>query len=273
MPGFTFQGKGKMSGKTRGRPKGSKNKTKNPGLLIDFSKKVKKVVNRMSEKRQQNFASTMDVGAYTSAIVANMIIPISPYGGFISISQGDGQGNRQGNRIRTHSAVLKGVIYPNPYNATTNPNPGPFDIRMWFFSVKNSATRPTTLPGFFQAGSSSQTPVGDLTDMTRVINQDVYTYRGHRTYKLGAASYNAPATGELPAFSYQSNNDYKFNIIFSIDITKMLAKEYKFSDTNNTGQSSVFFWIEAVYARGGAQASTTLPAQMAYEITYTYTDL
>lgn len=270
MPKGKFTAKGNLfigPKRPRGRPKGSTSKKKAP----TFSAKVKKAVTKMAEKKIFNWHGTFDFGAYTSTVLSTFIIPISPYTGVVAISQGTGQANRIGDRIRTHSCILRGVITPKPWHATTNSSPQPQEVRIWFFSVKGVVQLPTTLGNFFQAGNSAQTPQGTISDLTRIINTDLYTYRGHRTFKIGTADF--AGSGGLVDYQYFANNDFKYNQRFTIDCTHMLSAEYKFSDTTNIPQSSTFFFIEAVNANGSGQATNQLVAQINYEIDYRFTDV
>lgn len=237
-----------------------------------LTKFIKKVMTRTEEKKMSESSDILSLAAYTSPNLPNQILPISPSDSSgIVIPQGTGQGERIGNRIRTHSCMLRGIIYPQPYDATLNPVPSPQEIRVWFFSKKFTSETPTTLPNFFQSANSSSAPVGTLIDLTRKINTDVYTYLGHRTWKLGFQVYGG--SGNTIQQQYYNNNDFKYNIKYTINLTKMIPKLIKFNDTDNQPTSkSVFMFWESVNANGFTQTTTTIPAEMQYTLDYTYTD-
>lgn len=239
---------------------------------VTLAKKVRAIIQRTEEKKVAQVTGTLIFGAYTSSSLVNNINPVTPYVPGIQILPGTGQGDRIGNKIRTVSHTINGVIVPNGYDAVLNPTPSPQEVRVWFFSLRNSNTLPATLPGFFQAGSSSQTPTGNLLDLTRKINTDVYIYRGHRTYKLGN-SINAASAGSLVARDHYANNDFKYNIKFNWNLTSMVPKNVTFNDSNNTATSKAVFWfIETVNADGTAQPAAALPATIYYTNMVTYTD-
>lgn len=276
MPSFNFKGSA-TTGRGRGRPKGSTNKKKlipfpKSGTTL-FNKKVKKVIQRQAEKKSQINTQSLTFGTYTSTSVGNQIIPVTPYDSVgITIPQGAPSGSRIGNSIRTVRQTITGVITPLPYNLTLNPFPKPLEFRVWFFSLRNSNTRPTTLADFFQQGSTSSAPQGNLLDLVYKINTDVYIYRGHRSYKLGYANYDG--TGQdLPSQSF-ANNDFKYNIRFTWDVTKMVPKIVKFNDNTNTATSKqVFMFFEVVNADGTVQQFSQLSASMYFQNSLTYTDL
>lgn len=238
-----------------------------------LTKFVKKVISRQEEKKVISFTDDVDVGAYTNITnIQNNIMPITPYAVTgVSIAQGVGQDQRIGNRIRTKSCWIRGVLLPNPYSATVNVIPTPQEIRVWFFSRKDSIVQPTSLPSFLQNGSGSGSPVGTVIDMTRMINSDAYVYRGHRTYKLGFSNYGG--TGTTVTQQSFTNNDFKFNVKFNINVTSMLPKQITYNDSDNTPYSkSVFMYWESVDADGSVQPATNLPSRLIYTTTFTYTD-
>lgn len=237
-----------------------------------LTKFIKKVMTRQEEKKTQTSFDIIELGAYTGTNMPAQIIPITPYdvSGPI-IAQGTGQGDRIGNKIRTVSCWVRGVIYPNPQGAN-NPNPMPQEVRVWFFSVKENISQPTSLPYFFQNGNTNSFPVGTLIDLTRMINTESYTYKGHRTYKVGFSNYGA--TGSQPLQQTFSNNDFKYNIKYNINVTGMIPKVIKFNDTdNNPTTKPVFMFWESVDANGDTQPITETPLQMNYTTTYVYTDV
>lgn len=234
-------------------------------------KLVKRIIKRQAETKISVFQDGFDIGPGT--IDANNIQPLTPYNAVgLDISQGDGQADRQGNRITVKSAVMRYTIYPAPYAATTNDTPRPQVVRMWFFSQKSSNTLlVTNPPQFIQTGNSSGTLSGTLLDLNRVLNNDEYTYLGHRTFKLGYSSYNG--TGPSAANEYFNNNDFKFFHQGTINLTKWFPKIIKYNDTDDNPNSKlVMMLIQTVHADGSSADPDDKTVLYNYEITLKYMD-
>lgn len=234
---------------------------------------VKQVVSRMAEKKVAIFQNGFGISGNTTQM-ASQIYPVTPYNSVgLTISQGGGQGDRQGDRIRTVRAILRYTIYPNAYHATINPVPTPQNIRIWFFGQKSSNTLlAVNPPNFAQTGDSSTTLNGSILDLNRVVNRDVYTYYGHRTHKLGYAINQA--TGAASSNAQFANNDYKLNIQGYVDMTRWFPKQIKYNDTDqNPNSKLIMMLVESVNADGSAQTTLGVyPANINYQITYHYTD-
>lgn len=253
--------------KKRGRPATKAIRQAKAAHMRSF---IKKVVDSRNEKKIAVYQTGFPFGGGS---LGSNIFPLTPYTGYMTIAQGTGQGDRIGDKVRVKSAIMRYTIYPNAYNATSNPTPVPQNIRIWFFSVKNSNTLLTTNPlNFIQTGNSSTTLSGTILDLNRVMNKDLYTYHGHRTHKVGIADFVA-TPGSTPSYGYYSNNDYKFNIQGFINLTDMFPAVIKWNDTGTVPSSNlVQFLIECVNADGSSQTSLITPCTMNYQVTMTYTD-
>lgn len=236
---------------------------------------VKKTVSRMAETKQVQFFTT-GVNIYNSdnANFALQTFPCTPYDGFLNVLQGVGQGQRIGNKIRIKNIRFKGTIWPNPYNATSNPNPVPVQIVFWFFcnrSFPNS--NPQSVTGFLQDGDSQRNLENNLSDLMSKVNTDQYRLLGKRIFKIGYAAYEG--TGIQPNFQAFHNNDFKLNKKFNIDITKMCYKNLRFNDdlTNIPRNRGVFCLAQAIAADGSSLPANVLPASMAFELTCKYQDI
>jgi len=236
---------------------------------------VKKVMARQEEVKFGSYTSIIGLSAYTNTTNrSNMIQVLTPYAvSGITIAQGTGQNDRIGNKVRIKSARLSGVIYPRPYGGN-NSSPTPQEVRIWFFTPKVSTAFPTSLPSFFQGSNNNAfAPLGNLIDLTVLLNSDVYTYRGQRTYKIGLSTMIGQSGVPASVMGY-TNNDFKYNARFNIDITSMLPKVIKWNDTDNTPYSTpVFFFIETVDADGSSQAVDQTPLEMSWTNTIRYTDI
>lgn len=242
-----------------------------------LTKFIKRVVQRTEEKKINSFVTTLtNLGAVTNSTFSiNNIFPITPYPTVgISITQGVGQGDRVGNRVRVVSSILRYTIFPKPYDSLLNATPQPQDVRLWFFSIKNTNDIPTTNPtDFVQSGSGSQALTGTIRDLNRVMNTDQFTYLGHRTHKVGIAAW-VTTPGLSSNYGAYSNNDYKFNVQGYINLTRMIPKVIKYDDTDTVPTSKACFClVEAVNADGTSQGVNTYPCTMTYQITMRYTDV
>lgn len=234
---------------------------------------IKRIVKReiarnVENKTFQVFDDNFDVLPSNSPGFDANIIPVTPFSGaYLTISQGLGQGQRIGNKIKVKKLTFKAIVYPKAYNASTNPTPAPVQIKFWFFYDKEepqSVPTPMGSGDFLQFGNTSL-PLGNrLFDHMAPVNTDRYRVLTTRTVKVGYAEYGGTgATGSLPLQGNQSNNDFKLNARVSVDLMPYIVKEVTFRDAATAPTTrGVFMMCQAVYANGAAMASTTIPAEM-----------
>lgn len=236
----------------------------------------REIARNVENKTQQNFVLQQDILPSSAATAAfdDLITPLQPDAVGLIISQGTGQGQRIGNRIKIKKLTFKGVIHPTQYNATTNATPAPVMIKMWIFYNKENPTLTPTVKAdgdFLQFGNGISGLQNDLMDMFAPVNQDKYRVLTSRIFKLGYASYTG--TGALPQQGNLSNNDFNLNCPFSFDLTKHVPKIYEFRDTaTNPTTRGLYMMAQAVYANGSQMASATIPAQMSYVQNIEYED-
>jgi len=236
----------------------------------NFKVNVERVMQRRVEvKKAQVTANPINVTSYfvsNSMNVASMI----PYN---NITQGTGQSNRIGNRIRTRSCKFSFVISPNSYNATLNNPMLPQEVIIYFGVVKNSkAIEPTStdFSRLFQNNGSQTAPNGTLLDLTQEFNTDYWTIRKVVRYKVGTANYGG--TGSSPNDQSFANNDFKLNIVRTLDLTSICPKQLMFNDTvAQPTNDGLFMWVQCVPANG-SQGSSLRPLRMEYCIRYSYED-
>ena len=127
------------------------------GLLLGLEEKKESNVYSLNTP----LPSTGNAGWTASSI---SIAPSST--GFV-IPNGTGQGNRIGNRITTKRAWVKGILHQNIYDAVTNPQPLPVQVRMLIFKDKfNKSGQPAAVAlDLFQTGSTAIGPQNDLVDI------------------------------------------------------------------------------------------------------------
>lgn len=232
---------------------------------------VKKFVSRAlskntEDKSYQSYNLQQDIYPSNSTQFDSVVTPLAPDAVGLTLSQGAGQGQRIGNRIKIKKLTIAGVMHPTPYNATTNPTPAPIQIKMWIFYDKENPTltpTPRADGDFLQFGNGVSGFQNDLMDLYAPVNKDRYSILWTGITKLGYASYTG--TGALPQSGNLSNNDFQLNSNFAIDLTKMVPKYYDFRDTaTNPTTRGLYMMCQAVYANGAQMASATIPAQMSY---------
>ena len=202
-------------------------------------KLVKSIIHKQAENKQCDFAGQMFPRAWSGASFNTQnILPVSPYTSFLQIAQGTTVGTRIGNRITTRKLMMKFIINNLPYNVTTNTLPKPQDITIYFLKCKDtpvSLTSSTGLGSFFQATGSAVAPSGNIYDEIKRPNGDVWTVCHKVHVKVGFQYYSG--TGNDVTNQLFSNNDYKYNVIKDIDLTKYCPKTVTYNDNNTTPTS------------------------------------
>lgn len=102
------------------------------------------------------------------------------------------------------------------------------------------------------------------------VNRNQFQIFYDKVVKLGYAT--AEGTGNNAGQQYFANNDYKFNIMRKINITKMLAKTYGYNDSTTDPSSgrALFIWFFYANADGGAQNTNYKQANIAINVDYTF---
>jgi len=246
-----------------------------------FTKKVQSIIHRNVENKtfQYNSDGAVPIVNYnnTSWVTYGWGLPLSPYTGILDIPIATGQGARIGNSIAVRKLTFKGVIYPAPYNSSTNPTPKPHEVKFWIVHDKlypSNGPLSTSYGTFFQNGSSSSSFSTNLIDMIKTVNQDRFVVHATKTFKVGYALYEG--NGLSGPDQYYANNDFKFNHKFSFDLTKEMVKNVKYNDASQVPTTRGLFLVaEAVRADGtssaGAQA-TVIPVLMEYQLNIVYED-
>lgn len=247
------------------------------GRSTVVSKNVKRYVARaLSRRIEDKQVGVQGSIAFGSAIESPDLnaYPMLPYLGYLTIPQGVGQGQRNGNECKVKRVMLNYVLYPLPYNAGTNPASCPMHIQLFLGNVKLSkGILPITadVNNLFNLGGGVLAPTGSLTDLNLPINKDVWDIKKVWSHKLGYAE--SAGTGAVPTQQYFANNDFKLNITRRMDITRYCAAALKFNDNNATLiGNNTFFMFQALAANGAAFGATVVPAQIQFFVTIDYED-
>lgn len=260
---------------SKGRKRPSVRGRMRSGGARPVSGKVKTYVQRAIHKQIEN-KSIQYNGSFTMVNYNDdntmRGFALSP-GTSIAIPQGTGAGSRTGNRIKIIKAKLNFWITISPYSGLLNPTPKPILIRMW---IGYSKTNPTLIPPatdqsfLFQNGDSASAPNNFIPDMLRSVNKDKFVIFRDMKFKLGCADFTG--TGATAGSQYYSNNDFKYNILKSIDITKYLISNVTYNDATVIPTSrGLFCWVQIVYADNNV-TSGYIPASFAYFVDLTYED-
>lgn len=239
---------------------------------------IKKAVAQSEEVKVANYISSSALQGFNLGVAAtswynNCVLPLCPYGGFMNIQQGSGQGDRIGNKIRTKKCVLEYVISPKVYDATTNSNSQPYWVKMWVVTPKDD---PTALPtigsfsGFFQSGDTTSYPGGAVADLLYEVNDDLFKLHTYRTHKIGAAVQGG--TGGPITWQYFSNNDFSITAKGKIDVTKYLPKEFQFNDNAPYPNNSLAYLVMECVPISGFTNGNLIPLLFTYSLKYEFTD-
>jgi len=255
-----------------------------------FRKRVKSVVMSVSETKHISVRNTkfpMSLNVSNNVLTSNMFIltpcqpgEVIPYGGISGPGIGSSDGQREGNKIRVVKSFLNLVITPENYDVDTNSVLRPMNGRLWFFRSKRAQQ---TVPSgaaicgatgnFLQDGTGMSGLAGNLSDNLMFINKDLYTYLGHKDFKLGFAAYNATNTNNEPTYQYFHNNDYRMNYIAKINTTRYTQKEFAWDDAGLPVTPYTYCLLQLVNADGSTQYVNQLPARVVYEQGFYYKDL
>lgn len=256
---------------------------KSPAKKIPYKRKatvgtVKRIVKKEIAKNVENkHREVLNLGRnlYSSAsgpFNASNVIQVSPGSTSLDIAQGTADGTRIGNRIKIKYLGFKGTLVSNTYDATVNPTPKPMQIKCFIFYERND---PSTFPpnpraDFLQFNSTTSALTNDLVDLWAPINNDKYRVLTSRTFKLGSSTYGQ---GAAIVGSINSNNDFKLNCNFRMNLTKYIPKLVRYND-NNTDPISRGLWamFVPVWADGTQAPDTTLMATVSYSSMISYED-
>ena len=149
------------------------------------------------------------------------------------MSQGDGQGQRIGNKIKMKRWIIKGQI--QPHQPTQNFSENSYlqqsyqgYATIYFGRRVDTGNVDTTLTKFLESGNSAVNPIGSNTEMMLPVNKDLYKVYWRKTFKLGSAFGQTVASQTIP------NNDFGVCRTFGFDVCKYILKNriLKFNDSD-----------------------------------------
>lgn len=235
-------------------------------------KLIKSVVQKTTELKRTSQKQVGSFGTFIASASLNAH-SLGPSSAYMPIVQGAGQGDRIGNKIRTVKAILRFILTGREYDATFNPAPCPNDVMICIGHLKRSILQPTTTDfnQLYQDGNTTSPPLGDLSDLCTPFNSDYWVVSKKILCKVGHSIY--AGQGNNVAVQSYSNNDYKWNVIKTVDITKCLAAVYDFNDGANDPQNSqTYIWYEAVRSDNIINGVGANPVRISWTLEYVYTD-
>lgn len=255
-----------------------------------FRKRVKQVINATAETKHISVRNTkipyiLDVNTPTLSSNLWILNPcqpteVAPYGGISGPGIGSQDGQREGNKIQVRRAFLNMVIIPEPWDENYNNNIRPLNGRLWFFRTKRNKQVPPLAADvcgatgkIFQDTTGMSGFAGNLSDNLMRLNSDLFTYIGHKDFKLGFSAYNGTGTNTQPADQYYHNNDYKMNCIFKMNITKYLPKIFSWDDSGVPTHAYTYCLVQVVKADGSSSDFSQLPCRIQYELGWHYKDI
>jgi len=165
--------------------------------------------------------------------------PATAAGGVLNISQGVDSQTRVGNKIKLKRWVIKGTCYYDPagtISATNGWQQSQGYINIYFGRTNNINNIVTdTLDYFYQNGSNTITPLGEIIERTYGVNHDYYKIYWHKQFKIGANTNNGDNIN-------YGNNDYSLNHEFGFDVCKLCTKNLivKYNDMSDIPQDGLF---------------------------------
>lgn len=193
-------------------------------------------------------------------------------GSGISIGRGPNESNRIGSEIRVKKVTLRCNFLPSPVSGD-NVIPRPQIVKVYFGYAKSQlgvsrGELPSAALDFFKVQGQNAAPEGDVRDLNKIINTDLYTIvKKSRNIKIGNSRYFQSQLGDQDF----NNNDFNLFKTYNVDLTKFYHKNQKFNE-NDQGSSNrgLYAYVTCVDATG--TQSVELPVQMSYELMVQYTD-
>nr|WAE42953.1 MAG: capsid protein [Cressdnaviricota sp.] len=201
---------------------------------------------------------------------------ISPYQQSIlpDVLQGVGEGDRIGDRIKVRSSHIVMNVWARAYNSSTNSLQKEQFVKIWIVKQKqlsqNTTITASDLNKFFQLGSSSTGMSNSLADITRDVNDNLFTVKYQRTYKIGFSALTPSNTVTQSGF-IAPNNDFKLHHQFKIPVGKYMKKLLHYDDANTYISNDNLFMIMQTVAYDNTIV-TSAPIEYMWEQHTTFQD-
>ena len=232
----------KAKAKRRGQKRAGKK-------MMSFDKRVQAVVSRnMEDKFTKTKVYVVEVCQFDGPRNVLAWVRFFPSlagdsDGVWELEQGVGNAQRVGNKIKVKKWLIKGLIQPTGIDDSQTIAGSRIGYVTVYLGRLQSGDQLVgeTLPGLFQQGNTSITPVGQSFESLYATNTDKYKVYAKKTFKMGN---DIPPPGSLAL----SNNDFSLTAKFTFDVTKYVFKNrhVMYDDENPTPQnfdmSSLCVW-------------------------------
>lgn len=192
-----------------------------------------------------------------------------------ALTQGTGGSQRIGNEVNVVNGWLRVAVNLLPYNAITNPNPGPLYVKIWIlYPVQQQGTTlsgltPSIATTMYKLGGNNTGPQGNMLDMVLPLNDNLWKAVQVQQKRIGVTNTNA--TGPASTASWMDNST--MTQMFEFDLTRHMGKlQYNDSTSNDPTNKSLFAVIQVVNA-DGTNGGTLVPAEYHFSFCIQYTDV
>ncbi len=219
---------------------------KRRGLGVKSVKNIARQVAREGREKKRvafqffNFAlSPYGIGTQNGSINSLTRLPLTPQNytntpaTLLQIPQGTGSDDRIGNKIRMVSGKLRIMMNPTAQDTTFNTNPIPYIVTVFVGYDKTQAhgIPLSNFPDFYMVGDLAVAPQGNILDTFRKVNTSRYVICYKRTAKIGYSIFSG--FGQNQAAQNYANNDFSYTKKMTIDFTKRMLKNVKFTDSSD----------------------------------------
>lgn len=184
-------------------------------------------------------------GTSGNVAFAQSITPTSCYPLIPNISQGNTQGTRVGNKVRVRNAVLRMSLTISNQAASVTPT----YVDIYIFKYKpikaypNNVMPTGSMNNFLQAGSTSTSYTGAISDGLRPVNKDLFILK----YRKRLCMFNPNNTASFVGATATFNPNRSYNI----NITKYINKVLNYDDANSIcTNDSLWFCVGSTQTDG-----------------------
>lgn len=240
---------------------------------------ARRIVSRTEEVKINRFVQNGFLFSSANALASSYAVTgdlwcLSPHASFCSISQGVGESDRIGNKIKIKNVRLKINMTPYGYDGTNNLAPRPFYVKIWIFSLRYSNqltdVQSTIFNNFIDSNNSSVGISGGQQDLTGVVNKYNVHLKKVIIRKIGTSNYGG--TGANLGQQSFANNDFKIAQFVNMDITKYVKKYVQYNDTSNTPATDLTWAYAETIPFDNVQAGCTIAGNYNLCIETKYTD-
>lgn len=245
----------------------------------NFKSKVLNVMNSQLERKMKtwNVANGVPIKGTGLALGTDGTTRCGAFQSLLDISagqiaQGTANDQRIGNAIGNVKLSLRGVIYSNVYNASSNNQHVPFEVWLLAFKEKNNKSyNPDKLK--IAPGAVGETELtGEGLNSVRPWNKKSYVIKKVRMFKMRChPEHTAPGATTPLLNANTSDAGYRLSQRFSMTIP--IAKHLKYDDNSNIPTNDwCHFCLYVVNSDGHGLDSTMARARCSIDACLTYSD-